>query len=113
MLGTDAVEGLRHELLGRSGELTGLLKRLGSVPAEERPELYVFGESLGSFGGENAFSGEVDLANRTSGALFVGPPSFNPLYREFVDSLPKNNYGKVLKTELRTPYWEGRTRRVN
>jgi uncharacterized membrane protein len=51
-----------------------------------RPRLYVFGESLGSFGGENAFSGEADLANRTSGALFVGPPSFNPLYREFIDS---------------------------
>ena len=51
-----------------------------------RPKLYVFGESLGSFGGENAFSGEADLANRTDGALFVGPPSFNPLYREFVDA---------------------------
>ena len=35
----DAVEGLRHALLGRSGELTGLLKRLGSVPPEERPAL--------------------------------------------------------------------------
>lgn len=45
----------------------------------------VYGESLGSFGGENAFSGEGDLANRTSGALFVGPPSFNPLYRDFVE----------------------------
>lgn len=33
----DAVEALRHELLGRSGELTGLLKRLGTVPADDRP----------------------------------------------------------------------------
>ncbi len=56
-----------------------------SLPVDDRPRLYVFGESLGSFGGEAAFSGEVDLANRTSGALFVGPPSFNPLYRDFVD----------------------------
>ncbi|MDZ5619895.1 alpha/beta hydrolase [Nocardioides bizhenqiangii] len=55
------------------------------LPLDERPELYVFGESLGSFGAEEAFSGEFDLANRTSGALFVGPPSFNPLYRAFVD----------------------------
>jgi phenylalanyl-tRNA synthetase alpha chain len=31
-----AVEALRHELLGRSGSLTGIMKRLGSVPAEER-----------------------------------------------------------------------------
>ena len=55
------------------------------LPSEGRPRLYVFGESLGSFGGETAFSGEFDLANRTDGALFVGPPNFNPLYRGFVD----------------------------
>ena len=36
---TDAVDALRHELLGRSGELTALLKRVGSAPAEERPAL--------------------------------------------------------------------------
>jgi phenylalanyl-tRNA synthetase alpha chain len=33
----EAVEAFRHELLGRSGALTGLLRQLGSVPAEERP----------------------------------------------------------------------------
>jgi long-chain acyl-CoA synthetase len=31
---------------------------------------------------------------------------------EFVDDLPMNPMGKVLKTELRAPYWQGRTRRV-
>jgi long-chain acyl-CoA synthetase len=30
----------------------------------------------------------------------------------FVDELPLNPMGKVLKTELRAPYWEGRDRRV-
>lgn len=35
----DAVDALRHELLGRSGTLTALLRQLGSVPAEERPAL--------------------------------------------------------------------------
>lgn len=60
-------------------------ERWSVLPAEQRPRLFVFGESLGSFGGETAFSGEHDLANRTSGALFVGAPNFNPLYRGFVD----------------------------
>ena len=60
-------------------------ERWVQLPREERPELYVFGESLGSFGGETAFSGEFDLRNRTDGVLFVGPPNFNPLYRGFVD----------------------------
>jgi uncharacterized membrane protein len=54
-------------------------------PAADRPRLFVFGLSLGSFGGETAFSGEYDLRNRTAGSLFAGPPNFNILYREFTD----------------------------
>ena len=53
-------------------------ERWSSLPPDDRPRLFVFGESLGAFGAENAFSGEYDLANRTSGALFVGPPSATP-----------------------------------
>jgi uncharacterized membrane protein len=55
------------------------------LPPDHRPRLYVAGESLGSFGGEAAFTGENDIANRTSGALFAGPPNFNTLFREFSD----------------------------
>ena len=35
----DEIEGLRHELLGRTGSLTAALRQLGSAPAEERPSL--------------------------------------------------------------------------
>lgn len=59
--------------------------RWRALPEDERPKLYAFGESLGSFGGEAAFSGEFDMANRISGAVFTGAPNFNPLYRSFVD----------------------------
>ncbi len=31
---------------------------------------------------------------------------------DFVDELPKNNYGKILKRALRAGYWEGRERKV-
>jgi len=31
---------------------------------------------------------------------------------DFVDELPKNNYGKILKRELRAKYWEDRERKV-
>jgi uncharacterized membrane protein len=55
------------------------------LPQGQRPRLYVAGESLGSFGGETAFSGEQSLANLTNGALFAGPPNFNTLFREFSD----------------------------
>jgi uncharacterized membrane protein len=59
--------------------------RWSKLPQDDRPRLLVFGLSLGSFGGETAFSGEYDLRNRTGGALFAGPPNFNTLYREFTD----------------------------
>jgi uncharacterized membrane protein len=51
--------------------------RWSRLPMDTRPRLVVVGESLGSFGGETAFSGEYDLRNRTAGAIFAGPPNFN------------------------------------
>jgi uncharacterized membrane protein len=62
-----------------------VFERWSELPSDDRPRLVVAGESLGSFGGETAFSGEYDLRNRTDGAVFAGPPNFNTLYREFVD----------------------------
>ncbi len=32
---------------------------------------------------------------------------------DFTDTLPRNPSGKILRRELRQPYWEGRTRQVN
>ena len=73
------------------------------LPAGQRPKLYVAGESLGSFGGEAAFTGENDLANRTSGALFAGPPNFNTLFREFSDNRDAGS------PEVQPSYQDGRT----
>jgi uncharacterized membrane protein len=54
------------------------------LPERSRPQLYVFGESLGTFGGEAAFSGVADIQNRTDGVLWAGPPNFNALWRDIV-----------------------------
>jgi long-chain acyl-CoA synthetase len=50
-----------------------------------------------------------DLLSFLDGRLasFKKPRQF-----QFVDELPMSPMGKVLKTELRAPYWEGRERRV-
>jgi uncharacterized membrane protein len=77
--------------------------RWSKRPPPDRPRLFVFGLSLGSFGGETAFSGEYDLRNRTAGALFAGPPNFNTLYREFTDDRDPGS------EEVEPVYKDGRT----
>ncbi|MGN9782910.1 alpha/beta hydrolase [Nonomuraea sp. ZG12] len=59
--------------------------RWAALPADDRPRLVISGESLGSFELENAFRGLADLAARTDGALFVGPPNANPIWRALTD----------------------------
>ena len=54
------------------------------LPLGARPKLLVFGESLGSFGAESAFSGVDDVRNRVDGMLLVGPPNRNGMWREIV-----------------------------
>jgi acyl-CoA synthetase (AMP-forming)/AMP-acid ligase II len=36
-----------------------------------------------------------------------------PTSVDFVESLPRNPSGKILKRALREPYWQGRARRIN
>jgi uncharacterized membrane protein len=82
-------------------------ERWSGLPEEDRPELYVFGESLGSFGAEGAFSGEYDLRNRVTGALFVGPPNFNALHTEFREGRDPAS------REVEPVYRDGRTVRFS
>ncbi|WP_459549079.1 alpha/beta hydrolase [Nocardia sp. X0981] len=58
--------------------------RVRTRPAGERPKLLVYGESLGSQGSEAAFDGLADLRAKVDGALWVGPPDSNRLWKQFV-----------------------------
>jgi uncharacterized membrane protein len=51
-------------------------------PENERPKLVVFGESLGSFGGEAPFLSLNNLLARTDGALFSGPTFNNTIWTD-------------------------------
>lgn len=51
-----------------------------------RPKLLVFGESLGSYGGQSSFAGVQDMITRTDGALWVGTPNFSEQWRRITDS---------------------------
>ncbi|MCG5215978.1 alpha/beta-hydrolase family protein [Streptosporangium soli] len=68
--GSDLIEGVRAEW--------------ARLPMTARPKLLVFGESLGSYGIEEAFEDFDDLIARTDGALLVGPPNLNPIWRSLI-----------------------------
>jgi uncharacterized membrane protein len=59
-------------------------ERWSALPVEQRPQLVVYGESLGSYATESAFSSPSELEERADGGLLVGPPAFNPLRRELI-----------------------------
>ncbi|MBW2369613.1 MAG: AMP-binding protein [Deltaproteobacteria bacterium] len=66
-------------------------------------------------GGENVFSAEVESAISThpavSQAAVIGIP--DPRSMAVVDAMPLSGAGKILKKDLRAPYWEGKVRQVN
>jgi uncharacterized membrane protein len=60
-------------------------------PADDRPTLVVYGESLGSFGGEAPFSADgvepsiEEMTERADALVWVGPTRGNPVYGQVVD----------------------------
>lgn len=58
--------------------------------------------------GENATAAEVIAFARTRIAGYKVPKSV-----DFIAALPRNPSGKILRRELREPYWAGKQRRVN
>ncbi|UER55223.1 hypothetical protein HJG43_12500 [Kineosporiaceae bacterium SCSIO 59966] len=61
-------------------------ERWSALPAGARPELVVYGESLGSYGAEGAFDDLDELLERTDAVLLVGPTNANPLWNEMLRS---------------------------
>jgi long-chain acyl-CoA synthetase len=58
--------------------------------------------------GATAEAGELIAWTRERLAHFKCPTSV-----DFLDALPRNPSGKILKRELREPYWKGHQRRIN
>jgi uncharacterized membrane protein len=78
MLGNqDVAKEAAHALIGAVEE------RLQREPVATRPRLVIYGESLGAFGSESAFTGLDEIKRRTDGVLWVGPFSDSRLWRAF------------------------------
>ncbi len=60
-------------------------------PRAQRPKLVVFGESLGSFGGEAPFLALNNLVARTDGALFSGPTFNNTIWADLTRNRDKGS----------------------
>jgi acyl-CoA synthetase (AMP-forming)/AMP-acid ligase II len=58
--------------------------------------------------GQNVTEEEIIAYARERIAGFKLPKSI-----DFTDALPRNAAGKVLRRQLRAPYWEGHLRQVN
>ncbi|OBA57489.1 hypothetical protein A5647_23600 [Mycobacterium sp. 1100029.7] len=56
------------------------------MPEAQRPKLVVFGESLGSFGGEAPFMSLNNVLARTDGALFSGPTFNNTIWTDLTST---------------------------
>src|SRR5690606_14514727 len=57
-------------------------ERLEQLPEDARPRLVVSGESLGSYGGQSAFSSPEDMLASVDGAVWTGTPRFTPMWQQ-------------------------------
>jgi acyl-CoA synthetase (AMP-forming)/AMP-acid ligase II len=58
--------------------------------------------------GENASAEDIIAFAKTRIASYKVPKDV-----AFIEALPRNPSGKILRRELRKPYWEGRERMIN
>jgi len=73
------------------------------LPANSRPKLIAYGLSLGSFGGQSAFSSAQDMRRSVDGALYIGTPSNTELWRSITDNRDAGS------TEIKPVYENGET----
>jgi uncharacterized membrane protein len=69
---------------------------VADLPADERPALYLSGESLGALGSQQALAGQTpeQVVQGLDGVLWVGTPATSPLLRQWAQFPPG------------TPAWE-------
>ncbi|MBD0292874.1 MAG: alpha/beta-hydrolase family protein [Jiangellaceae bacterium] len=57
-----------------------VVARVRTLPAGSRPRVFLYGESLGSFGSESLFDDVTDVRTPVEGVLWVGPPRANRIW---------------------------------
>ena len=108
-------------LVERRRLLLSDLQSLEEGDARDASEVSAMSSHLADFGSDSAAS-DVSLGRRESESTEVQEIDDAreriahykaPRSVDFVTVLPRNPSGKILKRQLRAPYWEGRERQVN
>ncbi len=73
------------------------------LPEAQRPKIVVFGESLGSFGGEAPFMSLNNVLARTDGALFSGPTFQNTIWTDLTATRDRGLTGMAADLRRRAP----------
>lgn len=60
-------------------------KAVDGLPVNQRPALYITGESLGAFASQAVYTDLADVMRQVDGALWVGTPSFTPMHQELTE----------------------------
>ncbi|GAA4816750.1 alpha/beta-hydrolase family protein [Tomitella cavernea] len=79
--------------------ISAVAARVSSVPAPRRPELYVYGESMGAAAGARALADAPQARGMLCGALWVGPPA------RFTDPVPGRS-SVVVNASDPVPRWD-------
>jgi len=60
--------------------------KVATLPGDERPKVYAYGQGLGAYGSQSPFAdhGVAGIARRSDGALWVGPPHASRLRSQLV-----------------------------
>lgn len=69
---------------GARALLAAVTTRLSSITPESRPELLLYGQSLGAFGSGRLFADLDEIPRELAGILWAGTPSATPLWRDLV-----------------------------
>ncbi|EEB63400.1 hypothetical protein CORAM0001_2075 [Corynebacterium amycolatum SK46] len=68
-----------------------VLQEVDKMPENDRPKVYVAGESLGGFGGLGAFENSADMLARVDGAVWTGTPQFSAMWKELTHRRTKGS----------------------
>jgi uncharacterized membrane protein len=64
--------------------LDAVTARLDRIPADDRPRVLLYGQSLGALGSAQLFADLDDVPDHVTGVLWAGAPSATPLWRDLI-----------------------------